>query len=237
MRRLLARCLEKDRNLRLRDIGDASLELRDAASPQPESSSVVRVERASPKRLVVGVGLGLVAGAAIAAGTLWATRSPPPPKAIKRFAITMPATASFGSGGGMRSVVVSPDGGRLAFVGVDGRLYLRALDSLDLVPVSFGVMTSGPFFSPDSRWVATFSAGTSELQALAGHRRTSGAGRPQYGRCAGRHVGARRNDLFRQHRYDFGTAVRSVIGWRGQGRDESRYGCRRSRSPVARDAA
>ena len=167
IRRLLARCLEKDRTLRLRDIGDASLELRDAASPQSESSRVVRVERASAGRLVAGVGLGLLAGAAMAAGALWTTRTMPPPLEIKRFAITMPAPITLGAGGAMRTAVVSPDGRRVAFVGSDGRLFLRALDSVDLIPVSMGAVAAGPFFSPDSRSVAAFSGGTSELRRVS----------------------------------------------------------------------
>ena len=41
--RLLRRCLEKDPQDRLRDIGDARLELRDALAPQPERVSTPRV--------------------------------------------------------------------------------------------------------------------------------------------------------------------------------------------------
>src|SRR5262245_15152130 len=40
IRRLLTRCLQKDRTLRLRDLGDANLDLRDAAVPVAEGSGV-----------------------------------------------------------------------------------------------------------------------------------------------------------------------------------------------------
>ena len=45
IRRLLRRCLEKDRNERLRDIGDARIEIRDALAGADPEESVVRAPR------------------------------------------------------------------------------------------------------------------------------------------------------------------------------------------------
>ena len=72
IRRLLERCLEKDPKRRLRDIGDARLEVEDALDAIPASGETGRPERARPAgrtaRLgwwaAAGLGLVLIAGAA-----------------------------------------------------------------------------------------------------------------------------------------------------------------------------
>ena len=66
-------------------------------------------------------------------------------------------------GGDALPLAVSPDGRRLAFVAPDatGRvmLWIRALDSLASQPLAGTEGAAAPFWSPDSRSVAFFSAG------------------------------------------------------------------------------
>jgi Tol biopolymer transport system component len=73
VRRLLQRCLEKDVNRRLRDIGDASLELDDASGRLGSRSLPRRLfELGREQRLAVVVGVVTVA-TALVAGVLWRT--------------------------------------------------------------------------------------------------------------------------------------------------------------------
>ena len=161
VRRLLARCLQKDRALRLRDLGDANLDLRDAAAPPSEA---VADPRRTSSRLALGVTLGAMAGAAITAGLLWALSPPPPARDIRRFVVTLPSGLSLvGSGLLNRTVAVSPDGKSLAYSALDGRVYLRRFDSLDMVSLPIGLTAVGPIFSPDGHHIAAFGAGTAEL--------------------------------------------------------------------------
>ena len=77
LRRVIARCLERDPRRRLRDIGDASYEL--SAPEAPTAAAPPPARRAS----VVIAGLAAIAAAAAAAGlTWWLTR--PAPRASRR---------------------------------------------------------------------------------------------------------------------------------------------------------
>jgi hypothetical protein len=65
--------------------------------------------------------------------------------------------------GVVESLALSPDGERLAFVGEGGdqktRIYLRALDQLQALPLPATENGRDPFFPPDGRWIGFFSDG------------------------------------------------------------------------------
>ena len=66
IRRLLRRCLDKDRNLRLRDIGDASLELADALTmPGGETAAATDVVAAIRSACGVAAARRPAGGAAV----------------------------------------------------------------------------------------------------------------------------------------------------------------------------
>jgi serine/threonine-protein kinase len=65
-----------------------------------------------------------------------------------------------------RSLAVSPDGRSLAYSALDGRVYVRRFDSLDLVSLPIGLTAVGPIFSPDGHHIAAFTAGTAELRRI-----------------------------------------------------------------------
>jgi len=163
IRRLLRRCLEKERGQRLRDVGDACLELTDitaGADAAQASSPDVRPRRS------LGIGLaGLAIGAAAAAVALLSYRSwqVVPPRALERFAIVPPANAAVGATVYLRTTAISPDGRRILYLTVDGRLMMRTLDRLDAVPLLETGLPNAPFFSPDGSAVGLFTVGTSEL--------------------------------------------------------------------------
>jgi eukaryotic-like serine/threonine-protein kinase len=163
VRRVLARCLQRDPRKRLRDIGDAQLDLEEADPPvdQAESSQTSRgapAERSLVRRLggaAALILLGVVAGALVV-GQL---DRAPAPRAV-HFATSVALYEDLlqrGSG-----VVLSLDGTQIVFRGEqDGRqgLYIRSLDHLGARLIPGTEDGTAPFFSPDGAWMAFFSAG------------------------------------------------------------------------------
>ena len=154
-RRLLTRCLEKDQGRRLRDIGDARLDL-DEKDAQP-------VERGAPSRrlwplafaaaLLAGIALGWVAARLV-------SRTVPTESGLSTFVETLPEGRLFegGTAGTGSMIALSPNGRMLAYVAEEGgepRLFIRPLDRLDQWKAS-PIAEPGarePFFSPDGEWI------------------------------------------------------------------------------------
>jgi DNA-binding beta-propeller fold protein YncE len=59
-----------------------------------------------------------------------------------------------------RYVAITPDGTRVVYTGANGTLFVRALDQLDVTPLTGSA--NGPFVSPDGEWVGFF-VGTGNL--------------------------------------------------------------------------
>jgi Tol biopolymer transport system component len=177
LRRLLAKCLTKDPKRRLRDIGDA-WELVDTsqsaaaiAPPQLRFAGRVWMVAAAVLALVVA-GLGFA---------LYRAARPTAVAATTRTTITVPANRPVTIvGTPTRSLAISPDGAELVYVGSSleasanrsgGRtqLHLRSLASLEVRDLPGTADARQPFFSPDGKWVAFFTA-TGELRktSLAG---------------------------------------------------------------------
>jgi hypothetical protein len=155
IRELLGRCLQKDPRLRLRDIGDAQFELRNAGAP---ASAEAAVERPAARRInliAAGIAVGLMVLAFIAGSSLPRDERPSLPA---RLSIMLPAGHRVTSG-----PIITRDGSRIAFVSTDGTqppmLYTRRLDSFELPPVPGTEDAENPFFSPDGRWIAYFAKG------------------------------------------------------------------------------
>jgi serine/threonine-protein kinase len=164
VRRLLRRCLEKDRTRRLRDVGDACLDLNDIAGGA--DAGQVSGPDVRPRRRSLGIGLaGLAIGAAAATTVLLVSRSLQvvPPRAPERFAIVPTGNAAVGATASLRTTAISPDGRRILYVTVDGRLMMRTLDRLDVLPLLETGLPNAPFFSPDGSAVGFFTVGTSEM--------------------------------------------------------------------------
>jgi len=171
VRRLLRRCLARDRRERLRDIGDALGELREAAEPgPPETAPASRPTRAWLPWMAAAI------ASAIAVGALW-RRSPVEPggAAEGHFTIELPAEAPLVTlevpGRNESPLDVSPDGRHVVYVAPDGsgtRLYARAM--ADLVPRALPGTEGArhPFFSPDGQWVGFFAGGKLKKTPLAG---------------------------------------------------------------------
>ncbi|HUF25166.1 MAG TPA: protein kinase [Vicinamibacterales bacterium] len=174
LRRLLRRCLEKDRARRLDSMADARLELEEAAGqghagevaqdfgPAPEPPAW---RRALPWAVAA---LAVAIAGAIGVSALWRV---PPPTPLTRLQVDLGADASmfvpFGP-----AFAITPDSRTIvaAASGADGvgRLYVRPLDSLAARSIDGTEGAVDPFISPDGLWVGFFAGGKLRKVALAG---------------------------------------------------------------------
>lgn len=163
IRRLLVRCLEKDPKRRLRDIGDARLEL-DTPAADHRGSRVTLGERLNNKTtalpwLVAG---GLAALATLLGVLLFRASGPPTPSRLIQVDARVSRDAALVLDQGP-AVAISPDGTVMAFVGrrlgQPQQLFVRRLDQLEATPLAGTDDARIPFFSPDSQWLAFFAAG------------------------------------------------------------------------------
>lgn len=168
IRRLLRRCLQRDRRCRLRDIGDALAEIDDAQAEPKTPAAPEGAKWLSSRWSWAVVALLAIALAATLGRLYRSTRLAPAP--LMRLTVDLGDEVlgtPWGSG-----VAISPDGSHLAFVSrsSDGtqRLFLRALESVNATPLPGTENAQGQFFSPDGRWVAFFADGKLKKTATTG---------------------------------------------------------------------
>ena len=119
IRRLLFRCLEKDRKRRLDSAAYARLEIDDAIV-SPAAETLALTARTSRRVFPIGIA-ALAAGAAIAAGVAWTMRpGSVAPMVPSRFVIATSSEAPLNASGGDRDVTVSPDGRNFVYLGGGG---------------------------------------------------------------------------------------------------------------------
>ncbi len=150
IRRLLRRCLEKDRTLRLHDMADARIEIHEAQSGPHVGGKVVTIASRRRERLVWISAMALVTLFAAGLG-VWIFR-PVPAAPEMRLEITTPPTTDPGS------LAISPDGQTIVFVATsEGRsvLWLRSLGSVSARPLAGTDYASLPFLVAGQpvRWV------------------------------------------------------------------------------------
>jgi serine/threonine-protein kinase len=111
---------------------------------------------------------GLVLGAlGLAAGwAMWRPRGPASPPAVLRYALALPDSVAYQVADGS-TIAVAPDGSGFVYVSSAGLLW-RAADRIDPVPVPGTRRSTGPFFSPDGRWLGFLSDGRLMKVQLAG---------------------------------------------------------------------
>ena len=163
MRDLLRRCLEKDAHERLRDIGDARIEIEHVLS-EPSDHSPEGVARAAPvwwRRTTpsAAIGLLILLMGVLLGFVLWNREydSQPPQSKVARFSITLPDDEAIPP---QAPLALSPDGTQLVYAAVRDntrRLYLRATDQLEAKAIPGTEGGWGPFFSPDGKWVGFFT--------------------------------------------------------------------------------
>ena len=174
VRRLLRRCVEKDRKRRLADVADARLDLDDLGETASEALSATRRSLKTISIASFAVG-GLIAALATAAA-MYVLRAPPEARTMQ-FAMLPPDGWRLTSGtryGGVAAapLAVSPNGRLVAVLARNAegrdRLWVRSLDSLVAreLPGTDGAI--GPFWSPDSEWLGFYSNGSLKKIAVAG---------------------------------------------------------------------
>ena len=127
VRALLARCLVKDPKQRLRDIGEARLQLPGGSSAAQAQTTTVAASLHSPWFAILAGAFALVAMALAYAG--WQSRGAAPVPI--RLAVTFPEGGSLQRGIPRPSLAFSPDGRTIVYTaaGPEGsQLWLRDLD-------------------------------------------------------------------------------------------------------------
>jgi serine/threonine-protein kinase len=156
---LLRRCLEKDVKRRLRDVGDAGLEL-DGATSGPAGNTPREPPTAVTRRTAIAALAGAAAGAAVAAAVrIGRYRDDGLARSLTRFAIPFPG-GNVVTVGFNKRIAISPDGtyvtANLLPQGNAANMYIRSIGSLEMRPLIEGGR-GVPFFSHDSRWVGYFA--------------------------------------------------------------------------------
>jgi eukaryotic-like serine/threonine-protein kinase len=163
IRTLLVRCLRKDRRQRLGDAGTVRIEIEDAlASPASAAASNMRPwQRPVPLGVVALVGI-VVIGIAVVIGMR--LRSPAVQQqrpGMARLNLSLPAGTEVSDRAS--SVVISPDGTQVAFLGSKAggvrQLFIRRMDGFESQPLKDTNDATGQFFSPDGQWLGFFADG------------------------------------------------------------------------------
>ncbi len=159
LRRALRRCLQKDEKLRLRDIGDARLEIDEAGIEEPSSDHAVAPLIHRKERLGWLAAVSVVSVIAVAIGA-WPVRPTPAPlENEEQFDVLTPPVSVPVN---LASFALSPNGQTLAFVAaLDGQphLWIRRLDTVAPEPVPMTGGAESPFWSPNSRSLAFYADG------------------------------------------------------------------------------
>ena len=162
---LLRGCMTKDPRARVADIAAALFVLRNAGTllaPAPPQGPPASRRRFSWP-VAAGVVLLTTAVSAVSGWLGWTLHPDEPSPVVTRYGIMLPEGEAF-SNVGRNLIGVSPDGKLIAFVS-NNRVNIRPADRLEVRPLrgtegpAGTGAPRGPFFSPDSQWVA-FSTGT-----------------------------------------------------------------------------
>ena len=156
VRRLLRRCLQKDRLSRLPDIGVARIEIDDAlAAAADVDSPTIEAQQGRGQVRRAWIAAAALIVAAIAA-TLGYSRLPPRESRLL-VRTSIPLADRLDLNVTQPALAVSPDGTRIVYRTLGGGpLYSRQLNEAEssLIAGTEGAVT--PFFSPDGRWLAFF---------------------------------------------------------------------------------
>ncbi|HXH48529.1 MAG TPA: protein kinase, partial [Terriglobia bacterium] len=166
IKKLIYRCLQKDRRQRLQAIGEARITIEETISGVGEGSALpgVSPEQREPKGLPYRIlpwalaAVGFLLAAVLVVAYLF--KSPAAPVQSIQSLITAPEKVSFVSYG---QPVLSPDGKRMVLRVVDAAgsvsLWVRPLDSLTAERLQGTGRGGFPFWAPDSRQLGFFQDG------------------------------------------------------------------------------
>ena len=171
IRRLLRRCLEKDRKRRLDSAAAARFEVEDAMTAAGDNANGVADSRATWRRVLpwaVAGTLGVSLGLALFVGNPQ-TVAPPAPVRVD---VALGVDAALATVDRGTAAILSPNGQVFAFVAQRrsgaASLYVRRLDELKATLLAGTEGAHSPFFSPDGEWIAFFADAKLKKIALSG---------------------------------------------------------------------
>jgi serine/threonine protein kinase/Tol biopolymer transport system component len=203
IRRLLQRCLRKDRRHRLQDATGARLEIEEGleflasggkqadlpgiiqSSGSPAVQSAPASAPSRKQKWVPLVGVSALALIAIAGILVWLRRPfSSAPKQVSRFAINLaPGQRLAAVDQPSPALAISPDGSRLAYVANQGgrqqQVYIRNINSLAAVAIPESEGGYNPFFASDGKSIAFFVEGTLKKVSVGGGSPVSVASVPR----------------------------------------------------------
>ena len=151
IRRLLRRCLRKDRPHRWQSIADARIEIEEA-TVEPGVAAPPATPSRRTERMLWGAALAVLGAAAVGAALLSSRTPPASPEMLLE--VSVPPTTDPGS------MAISPDGLKIAFVAMSEgrpRILIRRLDSAATSVLAGTDYAENLFWSPDGRSVAFFA--------------------------------------------------------------------------------
>src|SRR5665213_361518 len=170
-RKLLARCLDRNVKDRLRDIGEARFLLEEPAAQQAGAPPLQPRESRFGWIPWAAAAVAMIAVAVSGFGYYRATR-PAPLKPMVRLDVDLGSDVSLQTAAGSSTVILSPDGTRLVYIGSvaggDRRLFIRRLDQPKSAELPGTEGASSPVFSPDGQWVGFFANGKLDKISVEG---------------------------------------------------------------------
>ena len=166
IRQLTRRILQKDPRQRLRDVGDARIEIGNLLANPDGAESETLEPTGNRWRLALLVSLpvlvlGILVGMMIGRG-----REKSPDAAVTQFEIGLLPRQGFSLFD--RAVEISPDGGHIVYSTFRGPLFLRSLDQPEALPIPGTELARTPFFSPDSEWIGFWQGGEIKKTRIGG---------------------------------------------------------------------
>ena len=180
LRRIVTKALRKDRDQRYQTTKDLLLDLQTFREEAPAVANSTGTSAALPRASSrERVAWALAAAASLAcAMTLWLmvrSERTETNHEVVRFSVAPPERTVFATtetAAETPQLAISPDGRYLVFAAGERagrpRLWLRAVDSLVLQPLTGTEDASFPFWSPDSRYIGFFTPGKLKTVALGG---------------------------------------------------------------------
>ncbi|MDA2931188.1 serine/threonine protein kinase [Acidobacteria bacterium AH-259-O06] len=157
IRRLVRRCLEKDRTDRLQHIGDARVEVKEAlTTPTTEVGAEISavLQSVGWRRAIPLIAAGLVMGILVTGLGLWNIRSASIEPPLRKFTLLLPGLLTQ-----FDTLAVSPDGQMVAYTR-NGQLWIQHLDQLEPLEILDSDGARLPFWSPHSDFVGYLAGGS-----------------------------------------------------------------------------